>query len=356
MTGAARALLPQDLTLPEKKAGDLGGIVDLADLRARATAAVASLSADILTLQTAAAGLPGAPGPVRDALLKASDYGVAGSIPSPVTDAGLADQAASVLKLLGERAAKAASVTIATASQDDVTGVFATVFGNGFTVLPRFTPPDVPSLKSAFEQSASLVSADPAAPPRWFAQLTHVRPAIDRLDSALGIVQALGGPALSPVLGQLPAVPADRWLALPLDPAKPPAKGRIAFSCFTQGDPVNQTTYAGLLIDEWPERVPSVSENAAVAFHYEEPKARAPQSLLLAVCPDSREIWDDDLVTGILREALELAKIRTVDLDSVLRVGQILPALYFALNLQSATISTNFTSVREVSLAAQFLR
>ncbi len=171
--------------------------------------------------------------------------------------------------------------------------------------------------------------------------------------------QALGEPSFAapaPVLGQLPAVTGDRWLALPLDPAKLPANGRVAFTCFTHADPANQTTYAGLLVDEWPERIPSVGENAAVAFHYEEPKARAPQTLLLAVCPDTRETWDDDLVFGTLRETLELAKIRTVDLDSVLEVGQILPALYFALNLQGATISTNFTNIPEVSIAPQILR
>ena len=83
------------------------------------------------------------------------------------------------------------------------------------------------------------------------------------------------------------------------------------------------------MIDEWPERIPSVQENAAVAFHYEEPKARAPQTLLLAVCPDTRPFWDDDLIAGILEETLELAKIRSVDLDSVAEIGQILPALYF---------------------------
>jgi len=359
VTGSSRALTPQDLTLPESKAADLGGVVDIADLRARAGAAVASLTADIATLTAAAAGLPGAPGPVRDALLAAGYYGVTGSIPSSITDAGLADQAASVLKLLGDRAKQASSVTIATASQDDVVGVFKTVFGDGFTVLLRFTPPDIPSLKTAFQQSASLVASDPAAPARWFTQLAHVRPAMDRLDLAFGLAQALGETAFAaadPVLGQLPVVPGDRWLALPLDPAKPPAKGRVAFACFTPGDPVNQTTYAGLLVDEWPERIPSVSENAAVAFHYEEPKARAPQALLLAVCPDAREIWDDDLVAGILKETLELSKIRTVDLDSVQQVGQILPALYFALNLQNATISTKFLNLREVSLAAQFIR
>jgi hypothetical protein len=173
------------------------------------------------------------------------------------------------------------------------------------------------------------------------------------------LAQLLGAQdAASPdlLLGQLPEVANDKWLGLNIDPLHPPDKGRVAFACITQGDPVNQNTYAGLLIDEWPERIPSIQENAAVAFHYEEPKARAPQALLLAVCPDSRPGWDDDLVIGILEEALELTKIRTVDLDSVQEVGQILPALYFALNLQGATVSTNFATTKEFARATQLIR
>jgi hypothetical protein len=124
----------------------------------------------------------------------------------------------------------------------------------------------------------------------------------------------------------------------------------------TAGNPLTMTSYAGLLIDEWPERIPSTQENAAVAFHYEEPKARPPQTLLLAVCPDGRAYWDDDLLLGILQETLELAKIRSVDLNSIAEVGQILPALYFALNLQGATLSTNFATVKEYARVTAELR
>ena len=73
------------------------------------------------------------------------------------------------------------------------------------------------------------------------------------------------------------------------------------------------------------------------------------------MCPDNRAFWDDDLITGILQETLELVKIRAVDLDSVAQVGQILPALYFALNLQGATISTNFATVKEFSRVTAIL-
>ena len=168
-----------------------------------------------------------------------------------------------------------------------------TIFGADFVVLPRFTPPDFASLQSAFAQSAALVASDPQAPARWLTQLTHVRPGISRLDAAYSLAQLLGASDADPaafLLGQLPATAGDKWLGLGIDPANPPAKGRVAFACLTGGDPLTQNSYAGLLIDEWPERIPSVQENAAVAFHYEEPKARAPQALLLAVCPDSRAV------------------------------------------------------------------
>jgi len=204
-----------------------------------------------------------------------------------------------------------------------------------------------------------MVASDPQAPARWLTQHTHVRPGISRLDAAYSVAQLLGATDADPaalLLGQLPATAGDKWLGLGIDPANLPAKGRVAFACLTQGDPTSQNSYAGLLIDEWPERIPSSQENAAVAFHYEEPKARAPQTLLLAVCPDNRAFWDDDLITGILQETLELVKIRAVDLDSVAQVGQILPALYFALNLQGATISTNFATIKEFARVTAIVR
>jgi hypothetical protein len=361
LISSARALAPQDLTVPEVNAADAGGVVDVANLRLRAKAAVKSAKDDLTALNAAAAGLPAATDPLRAALLACSFYGVPGSVPfsSSGPDARLADQATSVAKVLQDRLDQASAVNLNAAAPDDLLGVISTVFGQDFVVLPRFTPPDFASLQTAFAQSSSLVATDPRAPARWLLQLTHVRPAASRLDSALTLAQLLGAQGAAPpdlLLGQLPVVANDRWLGLAVDLAAPPDKGRVAFACVTQGDPVNQNAYAGLLIDEWPERIPSAQENAAVAFHYEEPKARAPQALLLGVCPDARRAWDDDLILGILEETLELTKIRTVDLDSVQEVGQILPALYFALNLQGATVSTNFATAKEFVSAATRIR
>ena len=93
---------------------------------------------------------------------------------------------------------------------------------------------------------------------------------------------------------------------------------------------------AGLMIDEWNEVLPATQQITGVAFQYTDPVARPPQSILLAVKPDAFPEWTMEAVEGSVLEALELAKIRAVDPDSLGALGHYLPALYFAYNSGSA--------------------
>src|SRR5262249_22577224 len=157
-------------------------------------------------------------------------------------------------------------------------------------VLPHITPADPPSVQSAFAQSAALTAADPQAIDRWILQLSHVRPAAQRYDLAMTATALSGAPDPPPLtLGQLPAVAGDGWLGLPVDPGTPPASGRVAIEALAVGDPSSQAPLAGLMLDEWLDRIPATTTSTGVAFHYGEPTSRAPQALLLAVCPDRRE-------------------------------------------------------------------
>jgi hypothetical protein len=335
---SARALQPKDCTLPETDPAAAGGVVDLSDLQTRATALRTRLASDLASLSSAAAAVTTAPENVRAALLACSYYGITGSIAtfsSSVDD--LAAQAAAVLNVLQARQTTSLAIDITTADAASITSAITAIVTA--TVVPRFTPPDASSLHAAFAESATLTGGDAFATWRWMTQMSHVRPAAGRLDDAALVAQALAGAApASLALAQLPQVDNDRWLALPLN-GTTPGKGRVAFAAIAAGDPSTQAMYSGLLIDEWPERIPSTTESAGVAFHYDEPKARAPQAALLAVCPDNRETWDAQILQSILEETLDLAKVRAVDLDSIADAGQILPALYFALNLQGSTIS-----------------
>jgi hypothetical protein len=342
--GASRPLDLAAFALPDKT--PTTGRVDLAELGSRVSALTQALDSDITALSNALAALQATKSnaanaaTVREALLSASGYGVSGAIPSASATAdALIAQATSVLAELNRRhgAISGSSSTLA-----DLMADAESVLGASAVALPHLAAPNAASVQAAFGQSAELKAIDPQAVRRWILQLSHVRPAVRRLDLAFATTRLLGATVLSLDLAQLPITPGDRWLGLPLDPSNPPSAGRVAIEAVSVGEPSTATVYAGLLVDEWLERIPSDTTTAGVAFHFDEPLARAPQVPLLALCPDGREAWDLDLVRTILGETLDLAKARAVDLNSRQDLGQILPALYFPFNLEGATPATHF--------------
>ena len=73
------------------------------------------------------------------------------------------------------------------------------------------------------------------------------------------------------------------------------------------------TVFAGIVCDDWSEAVPLHTQTAAVAFHFDAPGARAPQSVLLAVPPRPGMAHSDfDTVLATVREALALSRLRLV--------------------------------------------
>lgn len=336
LVGSARPLEPRDLVDLDRRPEDVGGSVDLPGLRTRASDALGRLDGAIADLSAAITAASEAG--LRSALMEAAALGAAGAVPEPGEDAAaLAARAQRTSSVLQKRRAAIGALPPAATVEEAVRAI-QQVFGGSLPVLPLFTPPDAATLQEAFGDSAALIGADAEAPARWIQQLTHVRPAVSRLDMAQTARQLLvGGDAPGLTVAQLPRQAGDTWLAVGV-PAQGITRGRVALATLVDGELAGQP-YAGLMVDEWPERIPGRQLRAGLAFHYEEPKARAPQCLLLAVCPDGRPYWDDEVLRAILEDTLDLARVRTVDLDSVEQVGQLLPALYFAFNPRAETVS-----------------
>ena len=85
-------------------------------------------------------------------------------------------------------------------------------------------------------------------------------------------------------------------------------------------DPFNE--YAGLFIHNWDEVIPFKEETTGVTFHYDQPNAKAPQNLLLAVhsgCSDSSlpsaNHWQIEDLLFTLLDTLDMSKIRMVEPD-----------------------------------------
>jgi hypothetical protein len=155
-----------------------------------------------------------------------------------------------------------------------------------------------------------------------------VRPQIQKLVSALTASEMLGTP-INPAefqIMQLPHRPGQTWAALTSpDPDNEPSLALLGIGQFDLGQPL-----AGIVCDGWTEVIPAREEITGLAFHYDAPAARAPQSIVLAVPPSlEQESWDFESVRDSVLATLELAKLRVVGPKELTELGSlVLPMLY----------------------------
>ncbi|GAB3157556.1 hypothetical protein GCM10027290_58820 [Micromonospora sonneratiae] len=338
---SARPLAPADLQFGEVDPPE--GVADIS-LGERADVAAALLGQLVTDLTS------DVPSVLASALATASGIGVLGAYVGPdASPAVWQARARAVSTEVATRHAALAELTIdrstATAEQlrDHDVARLQAVFGADFRVLPRFTLAQPAGLAAALTASTELQGGNPHAVEDWLADGALVRPGVERLDTVRGYGQALSPRRQPPLrVAQLPYAAGDRWLGLPFDGARPNAPRLSlvveAVSSVDLGLPL-----CGLMVDEWVEVLPNDEETTGVAFHAETPGQSAPQSILLAVPADDAPLWTRDAVERTLVETLELAPVRAVDVATLGEVGQFLPALYFPLNVDNETASTDFT-------------
>jgi hypothetical protein len=326
---ASRPLTGRDLTPPGAPAD---GTPDAAELSGRATAVRTALAA--VQAELTATG-----GDLRKALLDAWRFGIPDAIPAWDATAGqLTTQAAAVLKEVTARLTQADALTGAGAGVS--VQKLQALLGADFAVLPRFAPANTTDLQAAFAASEELQGGpghDWEAT-TWVERMSWMRDGVFRLHEALTYGEALGGPVAPYVVAQLPHASGDAWGGL-----APVPGGRLGLVAHAPRGVSPADGLAGLFIDEVVEIVPAASQATALAFHREDPVARAPQALLLAV-PPTDQPWTADALEATLLDTLDLVEhVRPVDPDVLRGLGQVLPALFFAVNPGGDTVSTDFT-------------
>jgi hypothetical protein len=357
VTGA-RGVDGSDLNLPEM---NQPSGVDAAELQARADqagAAVRKVQTDLNAWLSNAgdASLDS----VRDLLLQCAHIGVSGAVPMPpLGDAGadraaLAAQAGAIAQQVAARVARldatekgfnAKAATVEDARRQHV-GRLQIVFGEPFVVLPVFTTANAADLKNALAHSTDAQDGDPLALVTWFARAGRVREGVERLDAAIRYADAMGtGEQLNLRVAQLPYQDKDRWVGLPLAGDRPLSSSRFSLVVQSALSLDVARPLAGLLIDEWVEVVPSAIETTGMVFQFDRPNAAPPQSVLLAVPPDLDTGWTLQTLQQVLLETLDLARLRTVDPQTLDQIGHYLPAAYFAVNATRDTVSTDFASL-----------
>lgn len=325
VTGA-RPIDGRDLAVPGETA-DAG--VNVADLTRRTTAAQQSFNNALTALQAALTAVRKSPAENVDvlakALFQAAAFGIPGAVPTASVGtaarygADLLAQGDSVAKEMDARLKRIAKLvapadTAVEAQRDYELARLREMFGPDFKVMFRVTAQNAAALKRTFAASASVQGGNPLESVTWFQRAAYVRKGIARLRDSLEYAEALGtGAKLTLQVGQLPYREGDRWAAL-TGVVLPGLLSLVAHMPLSQAFTVDQPL-AGLLIDEWNEMIPKSKEITGLAFHYDQPNGVPPQTMLLAVPPDDRPVWDLDTLQATLVDTLDLAKARAFPAD-----------------------------------------
>lgn len=177
----------------------------------------------------------------------------------------------------------------------------------------------------------------------WMYGVARVREKLRHWESVMFISKAFGGsePELQPL--QFPYYPNDHWLALEVPNDYKVEEERLLYTAHFAAVFDRTKAQAGLLIDEWPEKIPTKEETTGLTFHFDRPNSEPPQSMLLVTPSDFRGSWQWNDVVDAINETLDLSKLRAVEPDFVddLAYSRFLPATLMAVTSSPITIVAN---------------
>ncbi|MGV9456995.1 hypothetical protein [Streptomyces sp. NPDC003635] len=206
----------------------------------------------------------------------------------------------------------------------------ASVLGVDLPLLPALTAPTPPPAGRGNLPGADIED--------WLRRNAAVRPVVRTLHETLLLAGNRAGRVERLRAVQHPTAEGDAWIGGPFPAGqRPPATSHLVWHA--PADIAPDARITGLVLDEWIELLPGSdlpppgpdpapeTELTGVAFHYDRPDAKAPHSVLLAVPPDLDRGWTSDGLMQVLRETLELAKLRAVDHQDLAPWNSLLPGI-----------------------------
>lgn len=250
---------------------------------------------------------------------------------------------------LTERIAAATTAVAAATAVPELLAAAKGVLGDEIVLVPRFRLATDRGLEveQCVNGSAALLTGLHAAGRRfpvedWLYGLARVRAKLGAVENAAVLSEAFGASRLELTPLQLPHEVDARWLALEFDASTVSGDHLLYTAHFAV--PFDRTAdQCGLLLDDWPELVPSDDIVSGVTFNFDAPSSQPPQAMLLAVPAVVRGSWNwDDLVATLL-DTLDAARSRAVEPGQVdgTAYAQFLPATLMAVTLYQITIATN---------------
>jgi hypothetical protein len=353
LVAAARALAdasPDDRTA---RAADVA-IAAAVELAVRAERFFASLSDATTDLANALQTLTDASSPdarlaaarnVGAALTRMADHGIDSSVPlatltSPDDAQWIAEQARLVLERL-TRMERPARIEMRDGMSvrgwtERASQILTNIAGPRFPIMLGFAALPDGELAAGLARPGNIAGADLPGMMTWLRRLGRVRPPVgDFHDLMLTLELREDAHPLSLKVIQAPSTgDGDTWAV----DARPESAQRTALLQLPAAIPADSPV-CGWLIDAWAERIPGLTsfsgsdvssrtELAGLTFHYNQPDARAPHAILIAVPPDPSKPWTAEMLLHVLRETFDLARIRSVEHRDLPRRTPIVPMTY----------------------------
>jgi hypothetical protein len=325
LVAAARDLDGRDLAAPGTTDPPSG--LDVAELDDRVDAV-----ADTLSSRGDALAAAPADGDLRSAMLALNGFGLAGAVPRATDLEALATEGAALLAAVQARLAAYQSLVAEEADGWDaldelgrhkaLAGRMRALLGESLPLAPYFTPANGAELEASAGRPRLGGRAGATA---WLAASGRVDPGARRLRVALDLLEAAADATLFDFrLAQLPDHAGEGWAAV----TRPSADDRGRLCLLATGDSVAlaASPLAGLVLGAWSEQVPGARQEAGVSFHFDAPGSRAPQAVLLCT-PRPAGRFDFELVQGMVRQTLDLARLRQIGPETLQSLGQYLPGV-----------------------------
>ena len=290
------------------------------------------------------------------ALYAAALFGLTEAIPALAPGADLPTSCALVRQAAQVRLATAAVATTSGSPVAVALAGAAALFGPAFRPDVEFAVQD--AAYAAAVQPATTTQllrryeGQPLALQEWLHGVAAVRETLNQLDKVF-LIQGLLYPDLAPRLPLQPAQlstgvppvgnPDPYWVGLPWPADYTPPGDALSLVQWLPERYAPTGPQCALWLDEWTETLPQAQQTTALTFHYDQPNAAAPQTVLLVVSPraDTNGAWTTADLLGAVNETLDLAKKRTVEPDALAftHLATVLPAVVAPVAQQALTFT-----------------
>lgn len=191
---------------------------------------------------------------------------------------------------------------------ETVPDTLAAMFASAPTLVPQtvYSPSASDGLVSF---APGLADADEIDD--WFDAVAHVRPDVARLAAVFMLSNLAGVPAGGLLAGQDAVGPGERWAAVHQPAAGAAARLSVCAATVDGWSPHVGDAVCVLVVDAWSEQIPRTDAVTGIAFHYDAPSNRPPQSWLLATLPADQK-WSLPLVADMVLDTIDWARKRMV--------------------------------------------